>query len=243
MDNVDVWGEIVEFVGPGYYRLIAAVNHRCLWDTYKDRFGCQTWTKVAYCSKELAEQMFLECNDLKDPFCSKIRRLAFKTAASFGKIEVLDWLWLHRSDLGLDCGLCGLGVSFPPGCWPPSEHDHLEVLKWAREHEGCLSWSTSICSDAAVTGHLEVLQWARENDCRWRFLTCGYAAQNGHLEVLQWARENGCPWDSRTCEYAAKNGHLEVLEWAIDRGGEWAGEADEYYPQHVRNWILERNAT
>jgi hypothetical protein len=73
------------------------------------------------------------------------------------------------------------------------------------------------CSRAAESGHLEVLKWAREHDCEWDAATCSGAAMTGELEVLQWARHR-CPWDEETCELAADRGELEVLEWAIEHG-------------------------
>jgi hypothetical protein len=48
------------------------------------------------------------------------------------------------------------------------------------------------CSGAAEHGHLEVLKWAREHDCPWDEGTCVAAADNGNLEVLRWAIEHGC---------------------------------------------------
>ena len=50
---------------------------------------------------------------------------------------------------------------------------------------------------AASNGHLEVLRWAREHNCPWSEQTCR-AAQGGQLEMLQWLREHGCPWREST---------------------------------------------
>ena len=46
---------------------------------------------------------------------------------------------------------------------------------------------------AAKYGHLEVLKWAREHNCPWGGRTRKYAAKRGHIELLRWAEENGCP--------------------------------------------------
>jgi hypothetical protein len=63
---------------------------------------------------------------------------------------------------------------------------------------------------AAEGGHLEVLRWAREHDCPWDVATCAAAAEKGHLEVLRWAREHDCPWDSGTRAAAAAGGRTSA---------------------------------
>src|SRR5579872_3971314 len=74
------------------------------------------------------------------------------------------------------------------------------------------------CAHAAKHNHLEVLKWARETGAPWNENTCNYAARNGHLEILKWARENGCPWNEEACSNAVETGHFEVLKWAIVNG-------------------------
>ena len=49
------------------------------------------------------------------------------------------------------------------------------------------------CANAAYNGHLELLKWAREHDCPWDGQTRRYAAEQGHTVLLRWAEENGCP--------------------------------------------------
>jgi hypothetical protein len=46
---------------------------------------------------------------------------------------------------------------------------------------------------AVVGGHLELLKWAREHDCPWDEMTRHHADLNGNLELLQWAVEHGAP--------------------------------------------------
>jgi len=116
------------------------------------------------------------------------------------------------------------GCTMDRACYYAAAGGHLDVLRWAREHEcpSASSWtgdSVCVCMVAAQGGHLDVLQWAREHGCPWpHALTCALAAKGGHLEVLRWARENGCPWDHRTAEFAAQGGHTEVLQWAREHG-------------------------
>jgi hypothetical protein len=64
----------------------------------------------------------------------------------------------------------------------------------------------------AESGHLEVLRWAREHDCPVDWTTCALAAKGGHMEVLRWAREHGCPWSSNTwfSRYKRAPGGAEV---------------------------------
>eukprot|EP00611_Tribonema_gayanum_P002471 TRINITY_DN11846_c0_g1_i1.p2 TRINITY_DN11846_c0_g1~~TRINITY_DN11846_c0_g1_i1.p2 ORF type:complete len:135 (-),score=34.59 TRINITY_DN11846_c0_g1_i1:457-861(-) len=78
-----------------------------------------------------------------------------------------------------------------------AKHNHLHVLKWARQN-GC-PWSSDTCEAAASAGHLEILQWAHAQGCVMDLSTCEVAAQNNHLHVLQWARSNGCPWEADKC--------------------------------------------
>ena len=40
----------------------------------------------------------------------------------------------------------------------------------------------TVCNHAARGGHLQVLRWARQHECPWGTMTCPYAAQGGHLE-------------------------------------------------------------
>jgi hypothetical protein len=68
------------------------------------------------------------------------------------------------------------------------------------------------CELVAKGGHLEVLRWAREHDCPWDGLTCVRAAAGGHLEVLRWARETGCPWRKDFCHAVSWN-HPETQAW------------------------------
>ena len=96
---------------------------------------------------------------------------------------------------------------------------HLEVLRWAWEHDA--PWDKWTCTSAALGGHLEVLLWARERDCPWDKSTCEYAAMNGHFEVLKWAREHGCEWDQDTCSFAAMGNYLELLQWAREHHCPW----------------------
>jgi hypothetical protein len=93
-------------------------------------------------------------------------------------------------------------------CSSAASRGHLELIKWAREHE--CDWNADTTSSAAAKGHLDLLMWLRENGCPWNGWTCGAAARGGHFEVLKWARANGCPWDLWTCKGAASGGHLEV---------------------------------
>jgi hypothetical protein len=89
---------------------------------------------------------------------------------------------------------------------------HLEVLRWAREHD--CPWSTLTCAYAAEGGHLEVLKWAVEHDCPWGSMTCTYAAEGGHLQLLKWARGHGCPWQAKCCaQFADARGHEEMAQW------------------------------
>jgi len=101
-----------------------------------------------------------------------------------------------------------------------AEGGHLEVLKWAREHN-CPWHGEDVCSDAAGGGHLEVLQWARDHDCPWDKTTCECAAQHGFLEVVQWARAHGCNCDEITCGCAAASGNLELLRWVRENHCPW----------------------
>ena len=50
---------------------------------------------------------------------------------------------------------------------------------------------------AAGRGHLELLKWAREHECPWNEETCARAAHCGEMEVLSWAIEHGCPGGER----------------------------------------------
>jgi hypothetical protein len=68
------------------------------------------------------------------------------------------------------------------------------------------------CARAARNGHLEVLKWAREHDCPWDEITCSLAAWGGHKEVLRWARAHGCPWSKRECE-SYSFFHPETVAW------------------------------
>jgi hypothetical protein len=57
----------------------------------------------------------------------------------------------------------------------------------------------STCCGAAAGGHLDVLRWALEHNCPWDWMTCHDAVGNGRLAVLQWARAHDCPWIKRQC--------------------------------------------
>ena len=48
--------------------------------------------------------------------------------------------------------------------------EHVDVFVWAAEG-----------------GHLEVVRWAREHDCPWDARNGVFAAMGGHLEVLRGA--------------------------------------------------------
>ena len=64
----------------------------------------------------------------------------------------------------------------------------LEALKALCRAEKFL-WNTLICVYAAWGGHLNVLKWAREHDCPWNEHTCAEAALGGHFEMLKGARK------------------------------------------------------
>jgi hypothetical protein len=54
---------------------------------------------------------------------------------------------------------------------------------WAREHN--CPWDEWICVCAALGRHLDVLKWAREHDSRpWDEWTCAYAAWGRHLGMM-----------------------------------------------------------
>jgi|AntAceMinimDraft_5_1070358.scaffolds.fasta_scaffold06218_3 hypothetical protein len=76
---------------------------------------------------------------------------------------------------------------------------------------------TRTCEFAASSDHLDVLKWAREHDCPWATWTCGQAAGGGYLDMLKWAHEHDCPWDEDTCQFAARGGTPERAQlgaWA-----------------------------
>ena len=68
---------------------------------------------------------------------------------------------------------------------------------------------------AAVFGHLEVLKWARDHDCPWNETTCTKAVEGGHLEVLKWARKHGCPWTAAMRDLAATKGYSDNLPLSV----------------------------
>ena len=109
-------------------------------------------------------------------------------------------------------------------CSAAAKGGHLEVLKWARQHD--CPWNSMTSKYAAQGGHLEVLKWAREHDCHLNL--CPVAARFGHLEVLKWAVEQGCPCDNySTCRNALLSGDEETLMWMREEG-----IFDGYDPHH-----------
>ena len=70
------------------------------------------------------------------------------------------------------------------------------------------------CERAAFYGHLELLKWAREHNCPWDEDTCERAAFRGHLELLKWARANGCPWDKQRCLETGPNYSVSIYRRA-----------------------------
>lgn len=104
----------------------------------------------------------------------------------------------------------------------------LELLRWAREEQGC-PWGrvSELSTQAARGGHLPVLQWVKNTagtaPSPWDEATCAAAAAGGHLDVLQWLRhpEQGCAWDAKTTAHAAGIGRLDILRWARRNGCPW----------------------
>ena len=74
------------------------------------------------------------------------------------------------------------------------------MLSWVWAHDR--PWDERTCASAASGGHLEVLKWAREHDCPWHvnIFICTLAAAGGHFEVLDWARAHGCPYEEEEDE-------------------------------------------
>lgn len=164
------------------------------------------------------------------------------TAAHFGHLNVMKWLFEHNDDLFVhfsvvyqlflkaskkgDVEMLEWLVS--KGC----EYDkiacgtsaasagNLQVLKWVHskgeEAEECV-WKTMHCSAASGGGHLRVLKWLRSVGCEWDDWSCYLAAKEGKLRVLKWLRSKGCPWNVGACAgIAVTNGHYDVQKWCVD---------------------------
>jgi len=130
--------------------------------------------------------------------------------AKGGSVEALRWArergcpWTVTT-----CAWAAMGghLAGPGACCPPRHPMQLDRSLLSQFKRSSMVKRVSCFTRPQ---HLEVLKWAREHGCPWDATTCKHAANGGHLEMLQWARERDCPWDAQTCSWAAIGGHLEV---------------------------------
>jgi hypothetical protein len=130
--------------------------------------------------------------------------------AKGGSVEALRWArergcpWTVTT-----CAWAAMGghLAGPGACCPPRHPMQLDRRLLSQFKRSSMVKRVSCFTRPQ---HLEVLKWAREHGCPWDATTCKHAANGGHLEMLQWARERDCPWDAQTCSWAAIGGHLEV---------------------------------
>lgn len=156
-------------------------------------------------------------------------------AASYGSIEILEWLRAEGCQFGHDIPTFAArgghipvlkwlrSVGFEPGCDAcnvAADYGHIHVLEWL-DSVGCLSDNFEYIV-AAESGHIEVVKWLREkgrpidNDDLNEM--CSRAARCGQLEMLKWLRSEGYPCDEFTCVSAVSSGHLDVLKWLRAEG-------------------------
>lgn len=159
----------------------------------------------------------------------------WQTAASFGYLNVLQWLhadgYYNFTTITISMAACS---------------GSLELVKWLREKQ--CPWNVTTTESAACGGNVELLEWLVMNGCPIDYDRCAYSASetgslgilqwlntngykitpplpainasHGHLEVLQWMKEEVvCKWDEQQiCSAAARGGQWEVIKWAMENG-------------------------
>eukprot|EP00611_Tribonema_gayanum_P029008 TRINITY_DN7645_c0_g1_i1.p1 TRINITY_DN7645_c0_g1~~TRINITY_DN7645_c0_g1_i1.p1 ORF type:complete len:198 (+),score=66.56 TRINITY_DN7645_c0_g1_i1:167-760(+) len=170
--SADVWGRIIELLGPGHHLQVAGVSRE--WrSVYASVHGGSKRTSM----KEMAWSVALLQWAYRNR-CPRRLNLA-QWAAENGRLEVV--IWARDNGFPVNEATCAAAAS----------GGHLAVLRWARANG--IAWDEGTCTCAAGNAHLDVLRYARANGCPWSTWTCRNAALNGHQTVLQWAIANGCP--------------------------------------------------
>ena len=78
-----------------------------------------------------------------------------------------------------------------------------DVVKYLRTLG--VEWNEDTFDNASERGHLELLKWAKEHQYPFNEGTCASVAENGHLELLIWAREHQYLCNEGTCVWAPLN--------------------------------------
>ena len=219
---------------------VAAV--KCTKLSTVDYFALLQWFRDNYCPKDervgnvaiminrldtLKWLRSIGCLHKNDSYCG--------TAARYGNIEILQWLFdngFTRDKTIRDAAYGG----------------HLHVIKWAMNN-GCVLDEDAF-EAAAACGHIDVLQFLEDNACPWTGMASRMAAKHGQLKSLKWIRKHGysinvvyicedaaegmgkdtdpkqqlktlqwlrkhnCYWDEMICRQAAARGDLAMLIWA-----------------------------
>jgi hypothetical protein len=156
--------------------------------------------------------------------CSLLEGVAIPTAAKYGHVHIMDWLWKnYRSK----CSTTSVFLY-------AAEGGHLESLRWAKKH--FCSWDSSTHRGAAKEGHLEALKWMKRNGMPWRGNIPDGLGANGHLRVLRWLIDNGAvKCDIATVSAAMRGGHLNFLT-CLRKNGHWSKEHESsvlfYYSEY-----------
>jgi hypothetical protein len=148
--------------------------------------------------------------------------MVFEGAASYGDIEVMNWL------CSVDCLFDSFSANFA------ARAGHVDVLDWIEERFGDMMHdfhsASEISASAAEEGRTSVLSWVLTNEYPIDEDVFELAARGGHLDTLKWLHvhvestgeeeegEYGAI-QARVCVEAARGGHLDVLEWILANGG------------------------
>jgi hypothetical protein len=141
----DVLKHILGYVGEKQYRFVACVSY---WfhKVYLDTFRNETLTSIvsAVASVSCARLCLATANQDRNTRSKQL----FKTAASYGKLDVLQW----GHNLGYDIDKMFNKYTIADAAL----NGHLEVVKYLRKLG--IEWDQKSCSNAAVNVHLKLLK-------------------------------------------------------------------------------------
>lgn len=185
---------------------------------------------------------------LSDKFTDCYVTFADEEAAKHGRLEVLEWLHQHHSNVrwdgdGLSAALRAnqvevvhwLHANVPQSLASGVDLDaaassgNLKLLKWAVSVNPTVN-PTSMPEESLKTGNLELIKWVVENGFYglWhRDIVLDFAVENGQLEIVKYMTEIGvgrCSPD--VMEKAGENGHFEMVKWLMANLTDALGDDD-----------------